>query len=178
MKISRHDRVTISNRTSHLDHKGEQTARQIKKQGAPAPCLFVSAKAKPLTGRGDWIWTSGLLVPNQARYQTALHLDMELMGGFEPPTYSLRVNCSTSWATSAHQAYLFYKIIMRLSMMRRQFYQNILQERLCWKSRQINAKSALFREVCARGKIFAQFLRENALQSFLFLVYLIGNSEA
>ena len=55
MKISRHDRVTISNRTSHLDHKGEQTARQIKKQGAPAPCLFVSAKAKPLTGRGDWI---------------------------------------------------------------------------------------------------------------------------
>ena len=55
MKISRHDRVTISNRTSHLDRKGEQTARQIKKQGALAPCLFVSAKAKPLTGRGDWI---------------------------------------------------------------------------------------------------------------------------
>ena len=28
------------------------------------------------SGRGDWIRTNGLLVPNQARYQAALRPDM------------------------------------------------------------------------------------------------------
>ena len=38
-------------------------------------------------GRGDWIRTSDLLVPNQTRYQTALHPEkMEPMWGLGPQT--------------------------------------------------------------------------------------------
>ena len=47
-------------------------------------------------GRGDKIRTCDLLVPNQARYQTALHLGLEPMIGFEPMTCGLRNRCSAS----------------------------------------------------------------------------------
>lgn len=52
---------------------------------------------------GDRIWTCDLLVPNQTRYQTALHLanKMEPIKGLEPLTCGLRNRCSTNWAILA-----------------------------------------------------------------------------
>lgn len=47
-------------------------------------------------GRGDRIRTCDLLVPNQTRYQAALHLDVEPMKGLEPLTCGLRNRCSTN----------------------------------------------------------------------------------
>ena len=52
--------------------------------------------------RSAGIRTRGLLVPNQTRYQTALHLDKPIMG-LGPMTCWLRISRSTSWAISARQ---------------------------------------------------------------------------
>ena len=56
-----------------------QNASKATKKAGPG-CLRIQAQP----GRGDWIRTSGLYVPNVALYQTEPHLEMAAEEGFEP----------------------------------------------------------------------------------------------
>ena len=59
-------------------------------------------------GRGDWIRTSGLYVPNVALYQAEPHLDMAAEEGFEPSqteseSVVLPLHNSASFLAANHQ---------------------------------------------------------------------------
>ena len=62
--------------------------RQNKKARHRFPCDVLRSAAfshgQTQSGRGDWIRTSGLYVPNVALYQTEPHLEMAAEEGFEP----------------------------------------------------------------------------------------------
>ena len=103
-------------KTQHIDtygplvHLERLHIRCMKKAPKTALCANwikkepESFRIPAFSGRGDRIWTCDLLVPNQTRYQTALHLDnMEPMRGLEPLACWLRISCSTNWATLAHR---------------------------------------------------------------------------
>ena len=63
-----------SRRYKRLPHTKRRCARLL---GTPSfVCLLAIASPTLACGRGDGIRTHGLLVPNQARYQTALHLEI------------------------------------------------------------------------------------------------------
>ena len=62
--------------------KGEQCAETHPRQQKRLTSDAFRVQAQP--GRGDWIRTSGLYVPNVALYQTEPHLEMAAEEGFEP----------------------------------------------------------------------------------------------
>ena len=62
--------------------KGEQCAETHPRQQKRLTSDAFRVQAQP--GRGDWIRTSGLYVPNVALYQAEPHLVMAAEEGFEP----------------------------------------------------------------------------------------------
>ena len=52
------------------DRRVYEAVARIAKRKKKSDVFYVA-----LFGRGDGTWTHDLLVPNQARYQTALHLE-------------------------------------------------------------------------------------------------------
>ena len=51
-----------------------------------------------ITGRGERIWTSGLFVPNEARYQAAPHLDASYINDLvQPMIRDFHLLDATTW---------------------------------------------------------------------------------
>ena len=76
-------------------------------------------------GRSDWTWTSGLLVPNQARYQTALHpafLSIHIL-------YSFFVFCKRFRNVLRYMREIVFLYTLSIFFLRLQWYKHNINEK-------------------------------------------------